>query len=132
MNDLGSYVSSIIGRPWGPEKDDNCWALVAEVQSRFFGRDLPGYAAPRMPRARHAKIHDHPMRAYWVRTANPVHGAVVLMSRDVTPRLDEHAGVCLMLPAPLILHVENPQGVCVDDLMQITMRGWKPEFYVPA
>lgn len=132
MNDLGAYISSIIGRPWGAAREDNCWALVSDLQLRFFQRRLPLVDAARLPRSRHRAIHEHPLRSSWGRVREPEHGAVVLMSRDRLPRIDEHAGVCLMMPAPLIVHVENPQGVCADDLLQLEMKGWRPDFYTPA
>jgi hypothetical protein len=131
VNELGAYISTIIGRPWGETRENNCWALVSDIQLRFFDRIVPLGAYSDSALVRHRAIHRNPARPQWTRVPSPAHGAIVLMSRALLRRVDEHAGVCLFLPDPLILHVDNPHGVCADDLMQLDVRGWQPEFYLP-
>lgn len=132
MNDLAAFVNSIIGKPWRRDADGNCWALVCEVQSRFFGRMVPLAAYPTTALGRHRAIHGNPAATQWVLSDAPAHGAIVLMSKSaLSRRVDEHAGVCLFMPAPMVLHVDAPQGVCLDGLMQIEYRGWNAAFYVP-
>lgn len=132
MSDLLAFINERVGTPWRRDPDGNCWALVCEVQERFFHRTLPLSTYPKTPIGRHRAIHGHPAMAAWRQTDAPEHGAVVLMSRgDMSRRVDEHAGVCLMLPAPMVLHVDAPQGACLEGLMQVRFRGWNTTFYVP-
>lgn len=81
---------------------------------------------------RHAAFHSHPSRQFWRQVNRPVHGAVVLMSALEAPRVDQHAGVCLHLPAPVIVHVDDPHGVVADDIMTLRARGWFPTFWIPG
>lgn len=81
--------------------------------------------------ARHDLLTNHPERENWALLPGPADGAVVLMSISLNPRVDQHAGVCLLLPHPIIVHVDEPQGVAAEDLPAIAVRGWYPEFYLP-
>ncbi len=127
---LTDFLNAINGEPYTEER--HCWALVAELQSRFFGRDLPFAAYVRSPQARHEAIHAHPVRSAWVQSATPDHGAVVLMSKRAVNRVDCHAGVCLLMPHPVIVHTDRPQGVAVEDEASVRARGWHPAYWVPA
>jgi hypothetical protein len=127
---LAEYLNSINGEPYS--EDRHCWALVVEIQSRFFGRELPLADYVRSPRARHEAIHGAPAKAAWVQSARPAHGAVVLMSSRPTTRVDCHAGVCLLMPHPVIVHTDRPQGVAVEDEAAVRLRGWHPTYWVPA
>lgn len=127
---LVEFLNSINGQPYDEER--HCWALVAEVQSRFFGRSLPLAGYLRSPQARHEAIHANPVRSSWVQAAGPVHGAVVLMSKRPTNRVDCHAGVCLLMPHPVIVHTDRPHGVAVEDEIAVRGRGWHPTYWVPA
>lgn len=126
---LDAFLNAVNGAPWTEER--NCWALTAEIQQRFFGRGLPVVAYPPSGLARHRLFLSHPERARWRRVDGPRHGAVVLMSKRRKPRIDEHAGICLLMPGPMIVHTDRPQGVAIEDLMLVEARGWLPEFYEP-
>lgn len=81
---------------------------------------------------RHSAIHANPERLNWRCVSRPQHGAVVLMSAVEHPRVDCHAGVCVMMPGPMIAHVDDPHGVVLDDLMTLRARGWFPTFWIPV
>jgi hypothetical protein len=127
---LTDFLNTINGEPYSEER--HCWALAAEIQSRFFGRTLPLGTYVRSPGERHTLIHSHPELGRWVASVRPVHGAVVLMSPRPVNRVDCHAGVCLFMPHPVIVHTERPQGVAVEDIPAIAARGWHPTYWVPA
>ncbi|MGL4287338.1 MAG: glycoside hydrolase [Phreatobacter sp.] len=129
MTELAAYLNGINGQPY--REDRHCLVLAAEIQERFFGRLLPLAALPKAPSARHALIHTNPVRASWRLVDTPRHGAVVLMSPRAANRIDCHIGTCLLMPEPLIVHTDRPQGVCVDDLMVLGARGWHPTFWMP-
>lgn len=125
---LALAVGDLIGRPWS--RRWTCWHLVSHVQS-LIGRTLPvPRRIPADPARRHRAFADHPVRAAWQRGPQE-HGAVVLMSRCPAPRRDEHAGVLLMLPMPLVLHVIAPQGGILEDPSRLAAQGWYCDFYLP-
>ncbi len=124
------FVSSRIGQPWSVR--ENCWRFAAQIQRDFFGRRLPLVKLPKGDAARHDAIHRNPARLAWREEPAPSHGAVVLMSAIERPRIDCHAGVCLMTPGPIIVHVDDPHGVAADDLMTLRSRGWFPTFWMPV
>lgn len=126
---LANFVSDCIGKPWTVR--ENCWVFTARIQRDFFGRSLPLVNLPRTPQDRAAELEANPERSRWHQVSRPVHGAVVLMSALESPRLDQHAGVCLMMPGPLIVHVDDPHGVVADDLMTCRLRGWFPTYWMP-
>ncbi len=114
-SDLAKYVNGLVGQHWRPELRGNCWGLVLKVQGDLFGR----------------MVDPTSLRGQWEQSPLPTHGAIVLMAKLAAPSMPVHAGVCLILPGPLVLHVDEPAGVCLEELPQVQMRGWKPEFYVP-
>jgi hypothetical protein len=127
---LEDFLNSINGQPYS--EDRHCWALVVEIQSRFFGRDLPMSDYVRSPRARHMAVHQSPAKALWAQSLHPAHGAVVLMSTRATSRVDCHAGVCLLMPHPVIVHTDRHFGVSIEDEPVIRARGWHPTYWIPA
>lgn len=127
---LIEYLNSINGQPWS--EDRHCLVLAAEIQRRFFGRELPLPVLPKSPGERHAAIHTDPVRQEWRQVEKPEHGAIVLMSPRADNRIDCHIGVCLVAPEPIVAHSDRPQGVCVDDLMTLGVRGWHPTFWMPV
>jgi hypothetical protein len=126
---LADYLNAINGEPWTEER--NCWVAAAEIQQRFFGRSLPLVAYPPLGLTRHRLLASHPERLKWRPVDGPAHGSLVLMSKRRQPRIDEHAGVCLFVPSPMIVHSDRPHGVAVEDIMAVEARGWLPQFYEP-
>jgi hypothetical protein len=124
-------VGGMIGRPWDARRWF-CWRLVAEIQG-LVGRTLPiPRAVPRTAAARHSAFHEHPLFCDWRRAAPLTPWSVVLMSRCPAPRRDEHAGVVVMLPIPLILHVIAPQATILEDASRLAAQGWCLDFYEPV
>lgn len=124
---LEDYINSVVNTPWTPR--NHCWRLAAGVLKRYFDAELPLVKLPKTPDDRHRAFHERPERLSWTRVRRPAHGALVLMSQSASQRLDEHAGVLLMMPSPLVLHSDVGHGVVVDDLVVCRQRGWHPEFY---
>ncbi len=127
---LVDYLNAINGQPWSEER--HCLVLAAEIQARFFGRALPLPALPASPGERHTAIHTDPVRQAWAQVERPTHGALVLMSPRERMRIDCHIGVCLEIPEPVVAHTDKPQGVCIDDLSTLRVRGWHPTFWMPV
>lgn len=126
---LAETVGRLIGRPWS--RRFTCWHLVAEVQA-LRGLSLPvPVRIPADPQRRHEAFAAHPERRRWRRVSGPETGAVVLMSRCPAPRRDEHAGVVVALPTPLVLHVMAPQGTILEEPSRLSAQGWFLDFYLP-
>lgn len=130
--DHAAYVSALQGRPWTPEQ--NCWALVRDVQRDLFGRDLPAFEIQDRLTARELvrAFGQYPEeRQRWVQVAIPQDGAIVLMHRNGAHARAIHAGVFLGLDGGGILHVDEPQGVAYETPFELLMRNWRCEFYGP-
>lgn len=126
---LAAAVGRLIGRPWS--RRFTCWHLVAEVLA-LRGLVLPVPARiPADPQRRHDAFTAHPERRRWRRMEALAPWAVVLMSRCPAPRRDEHAGVVVALPMPLVLHVMAPQGTILEEPSRLAAQGWFLDFYLP-
>ena len=126
-----AYVSAIQGRPWSPEQ--HCWDLCREVQRDLFGRDLPAVVIADKPTALELvrAFHGHPERQNWRETDRRIHGAIALMHRPGAHARAAHAGVYLDLDEGGVLHVDDPHGVTFDSMLDLGVRNWRVEFFVP-
>lgn len=129
--DPAAYVSALQGRPWSTEQ--HCWHLVAQVQRDLYGRDLPAVELDDKPTALQLvrKFNSHPERVRWHQVTLPHDGAVVLLNRPGSKVRAIHAGVYLDLDRGGVLHVDDPHGVTFDSLLDLQLRNWRCEFYLP-
>jgi hypothetical protein len=103
------------------------------VQRDLFGRDLPAVliddhlSAATLVRT----FHGHAERQRWMQVAQPVNGAVVLMSRPGSRSRSIHAGVYLDLDGGGVLHADEEAGVTYDSGLDLSLRNWRTEYYVP-
>lgn len=126
------YIQRLIGQPWD-RHGLHCWALVAQVQRDLFGREVPlgPDTVPARPKRRELLAVDA-ASVGWREVSRPVHGAVVRMHRSGgSPQALEHAGVYLALGSGGVLHTDQPHGVVFDTIIELTIRGWVPRFFVP-
>lgn len=132
--EVGAYLSKLVGTPWD-RKGLHCWRIVIKVQQDLFGRALPFAERNMVNRDTLRQYMGRDCTEYgWVETSTPVHGAVARMYRQGgDPKDLEHAGVFLTLSGPpVILHSDNPHGVVLDSLFQLTtQRGWVPRWFIP-
>lgn len=127
---LIEYVNYRINKPWS--KRFHCWALVKEVQQKFFGRMVPKAKKEWIidTQARAEIIETHPDKNQWQKHEQPIHGAVTFMRRKGTSKII-HAGVYLDIDGGGILHVDAPHGVVFDSLPILTaIRQWQVEYWI--
>jgi hypothetical protein len=134
--EVGAYLSKLVGTPW-ERKGLHCWRIVVQVQRDLFGRAIPFGDRNMVNRDTLKGLMGLDCAEYgWREVAAPEHGAVARMYRQGgDPKDLEHAGVYLALPGspPLVLHTDNPHGVVLDTLAQLTtQRGWVPRWFVPS
>lgn len=77
-------------------------------------------------------FHGHEERRRWRATSLPVGGAIVLMHRPGTGARAIHAGTYLALDGGGVLHVDDPHGVVFDTPLDLGLRNWACEYYVPS
>lgn len=123
------WANHYIGKPWeaggrGPESYD-CYGLVAEVQARHFGRQLPlvDGIEPTDQRAVAQAMARADYRAGWVPIpmAERAEGDLVLMAHARHP---SHIGVWLAVDGGGILHCANGPGVVFSTLAALRLAGW--------
>lgn len=131
MTDPAAYVSALQGRPWSLKA--HCWDLVRQVQRDLFGRDLPAVLIADRLNARDLVriFHAHDERARWQPVTQPVHGAIVLMHRPGAHARAIHAGVYLDLDGGGVLHADEDAGVTFDGPIELHLRGWRTEHFIP-
>lgn len=126
------YVSDRVGLPYAAH-DLNCWELTRRTQMDLFGRGLPvvgvedgGHHMTLLARA----FKQNEERARWRQIASPVNGAIVLMSRP--GRITAvHCGTYLDLDGGGIFHTDEDHGVQFDSVLDVALRNWVPEYFVP-
>lgn len=129
-----AYISRRIGDPW-EIGGLHCWALVRETQLEVYGRELPEIDGLYALDAKELVgiFISHPERRNWQEVPGPVDGAIVLMSRPGGRSRDIHAGTYMAVDRGGVLHVDSPQGVAFDSMIELTrVRRWKPSFFMPG
>lgn len=131
MMDAATYVSARQGRPYTSE--EHCWWLVRETQRDLFGRGVPAVtiADGLGPRELVRAFHGHPERRNWEEIRIPAHGAIVLMHRPGAHARAIHAGTYLDLDLGGVFHTDEEHGVTFDALLDLQLRNWRCEFYLP-
>lgn len=130
MITAAQYISDRQGIPYS--NDLNCWELTRLTQKDLFGRDLPVVAldgeSEMLALAR--AFAGNPERRNWRTTAVAEHGAIAMMSRPgkITAI---HCGTYLDVDCGGIFHTDRDHGVSFDSLLEVAMRNWVTEFYVP-
>lgn len=134
-NDATAFVDLVIGSAYEPQ-GLHCWELVRKCQEALFGRILPPVLVA--PERRRELVDLMSLRhsyAGWTEIEQPVHGAVVFMTRnghDVS-KAACHAGVWLDLDGGGVLHTDEPHGVVFETFLELSARNWSDlSFYEPA
>lgn len=129
------FVDRMIGLPYEPA-GLHCWELTRQCQREVFGRELPAVlAAPDSKRELVRLMGQRHDFGGWREVAQPVHGAVVFLSRrgHGATRAACHAGTWLNLESGGVLHTDAPHGVVFESLIEISARNWaEPSFFIPA
>lgn len=113
-----AHVIPYMGSKWvrfatGPDEFD-CWGLTCDVQSRFFGRELPKIVADGSdPRARLEAFKkwtqpDICELREWEVGDTPSHGSIILMGN--LRGIMSHCGVFLEIDGGKVLHTEQNAG----------------------
>ena len=132
MTDRAAYLTGLIGHPWAVDGEGpgayHCWALVAEVQQRLFGRALPQVVLPE-PLTRRwilRTMRTHPEAQLW-REVPCLYGIIqagdgALVSMACVGR-EYHLGVYLR-PEGEIIHADDRHGVMMETPARLRARGW--------
>lgn len=129
------FVELVLGREYEPQ-GLHCWELVRQFQQSVMKRDLPAVLVA--PERRMELIGMMELRKTytgWVEVQEPVHGAVVFMTKNghEVSRAACHAGVWLDLDNGGILHTDEGHGVVFESMLQIKLRNWGDfSFYTPS
>lgn len=124
------YLNALIDKPWSVE--NNCWALVRDVQRDLFGRilpEVPATLAAGTVQALAAAFARHPERDNWREVTTPVDGAIALMARRSA---DVHCGVYLTTPQAGIVHRDEAQGVRYEPVLTLGFYWHRIRYFVPA
>lgn len=131
--DAASYVSDRIGLPYSAT-DLHCWELTRLTQWDLFSRLTPVVAIEEggdhhmLILAR--QFAQNPARKLWEPVGAPEHGAIALMSRP--GRLTAiHCGTFLDLDGGGVFHTDHDHGVAFDGLLEIAIRNWNVEWFIP-
>jgi hypothetical protein len=126
------YIQRLIGQPW-ERRGLHCWALVRDVQSNVYGREIPDGPMGVPTRSKRRELLSRDAKPFgWREVTGPQDGAVVRMHHlGGNPNDLEHAGVWIDVDGGRVLHTDNPHGVVADTLAEIHLRGWVPRFFVP-
>lgn len=133
MERINLFLRRMVGQPWD-RHGLHCWRVVCEAQSEVFGRDLPFCDHHMVVRDKRLALMGMSAENYgWREVAGPVHGAVARMYRTGGIPTDlEHAGVWFAIGPGFLLHSDEPHGVVLDTMQQLTtVRGWVPRWFVP-
>ncbi|MCS0501374.1 hypothetical protein [Ancylobacter mangrovi] len=127
MSDRAAYLSSLLGRPWSPER--SCWHVAREIEAALFGVDLPDHAVPDDPSWRWMieAIAGDPERERWSEVHSPhphlvtaPDGALVAMGRADRAA---HIGVWLA-PERAVIHADQVLGTLMEDVPTLKAGGW--------
>lgn len=101
----------------GEDGKFNCWGLLRDIQSRFFGIDLPRTSLGNEA----AYLYDKRMKSGdWELVDKPFHGAGVLMRSGHEP----HCGVWLDFDGGGVLHCERGSGVRFQKMADLRVHGY--------
>lgn len=130
-----TFLDLVLGREYEP-KGLHCWELVRQYQQVVMKRDLPIILVAPERRAELVGMMElRKTYADWVEVPEPVHGAVVFMTKNghEVSRAACHAGVWLDLDNGGILHTDEGHGVVFETMLQIKLRNWGDfSFYTVA